>query len=445
LSQQSRHQLVGRLQRRQDDHDVQVDSCRSQGTAVLTPLVVQGPAQVPVGHRVVAPGIRDRKGTGTVQIGPDKQQLIGVKYGQAEVGNVSRTIRAAGKVVFDETRIEHVHTKVEGWIDKVFVNFTGKQVEKGQPLLTIYSPEMLASQQEFLLAAKAQDMMRDNTFEAALDQSKSLLNASRRRLQLWDLSDAQIDRILKTGEPIRNVTLYSPVTGYVVDRKAFPQIKVTPDTDLYTVVDLNRVWILADVFEYEAPSIQVGDAARVSLSYLPGKTLMARIDYIQPQVDPMTRTLKVRLNMENPGMFLKPDMYVDVEFRIDLPAKLTVPADAVLDAGERQTVFVDRGNGFFEPRQVQTGGREGDRIVILRGLKSGERVVTSGNFLIDSESQMKAAAAGLGGMAGHQHGAGATPPKESFPPAPTAGHEQHGAGKPPVTAQPPAMSEHKHD
>src|SRR5689334_11427487 len=257
---------------------------------------------------------------GTVQIGPDKQQLIGVKYGQAEVGTVSRTIRAAGKVVFDETRIEHVHTKVEGWVDKVFVNFTGKLVEKGQPLVTIYSPEMLASQQEFLLAAKAQDMMRDNTFEAALDQSKSLLNASRRRLQLWDLSDAQIDRILKTGEPIQNFTLYSPVTGYVMDRKAFPQIKVTPDTDLYTVVDLNRVWILADVFEYEAPSIQVGDAARVSLSYLPGKTLMARIDYIQPQVDPMTRTLKVRLNMENPGMFLKPDMYVDVEFRINLPA-----------------------------------------------------------------------------------------------------------------------------
>jgi RND family efflux transporter MFP subunit len=337
---------------------------------------------------------------GTVQITPEKQQLIGVKYEQVELGGGSRTIRAVGKVAIDETRIGHVHTKVEGWIDKVFVDFTGKLVKKGQPMLTIYSPDMLASQRELLLAAKAKTIMRDSALPSGFDQSESLLQATRRRLELWDLSEAQIDQVLRTGEPIKNITVYSPMTGYITDRKAFPQVKVMPDTDLYTIVDLSRVWIMADVFEYEAPNIHVGETARVSLQALPGKSFSARIDYLQPEVDPMTRTLKVRLNMDNPGVMLKPDMYADIEFRVNIPSKLTVPADAVLNAGERKTVFVDRGNGYFEPRQVKTGEREGDRIQILSGLSQGERIVTSGNFLIDSESQMKAAASGMGGMAG---------------------------------------------
>ena len=337
---------------------------------------------------------------GTVQITPEKQQLIGVKYGQAERNGGSRTIRAVGKVAFDETRIQHIHTKVEGWIDQVFVDYTGQLVSKGQALMTIYSPEMLASEQELLLAAKATETMRNNPLPSAFDQSVSLLHAARRRLELWDLSEAQINQILKTGQPVKNITLYSPIAGYVTDRKAFPQLKVMPDTDLYTIVDLSRVWIMADVFEYEAPNIHVGETARVSLQALPGRTFNARIDYLQPQVDAMTRTLKVRLNMDNPGLMLKPDMYADVEFRVNQSVQLTVPAEAVLDAGERKTVFVDRGNGFFEPRQVTTGERNGNRIQILSGLKGDERVVTSGNFLIDSESQMKAAAGGMGGMVG---------------------------------------------
>ena len=337
---------------------------------------------------------------GTVQITPEKQQLIGVKYEQVQVGGGSRTIRAVGKVAIDETRIGHVHTKLEGWIDKVFVDFTGEVVKKGQPLLTIYSPDMLASQRELLLAAKAKTIMRDSALPSGFDQSESLLQATRRRLELWDLSEAQIDQVLKTGEPIKNITLYSPMTGYITDRKAFPQLKVMPDTDLYTIVDLSHVWIMADVFEYEAPNIRLGQTARVSIQAIPGKVFNSRIDFLQPQVDPMTRTLKVRLNLDNPGVLLKPDMYADVEFQVNIPSKLTVPADAVLNSGDHKTVFIDRGNGYFEPRQVKTGEREGDRIQILSGLSGGERVVTSGNFLVDSESQMKAAASGMGGMAG---------------------------------------------
>ncbi len=357
-------------------------------------------AAAPSGAGPVPPGSLSAMPVGTVQITPEKQQLIGVTYGEADRRGGSRTIRAVGKVAFDETRIQQIHTKVEGWIDQVFVDYTGQLVRKGQPLMTIYSPEMLASQRELLLAAKARETMKDNPLPVAFDQSESLLRAARRRLELWDLSDAQIDQVLQTGQPIKNVTLYSPIAGYVTERKAFPQLKVTPDTGLYTIVDLSRVWIMADVFEYEAANIHIGETARVTLEAAPGRTFTARIDYEQPQVDPTTRTLKVRLDMANPGLILKPDMYADVEFRVNLPVQLTVPAEAVLDSGERKTVFVDRGNGFFEPRLVTTGERDGNRIQILSGLSGNERIVTSGNFLIDSESQLKAAAAGMGGMAG---------------------------------------------
>jgi membrane fusion protein, copper/silver efflux system len=340
---------------------------------------------------------------GTVRITAEKQQLIGVKYGRVESMRATRTIHGAGKVAIDETRIQHVNTKVEGWIDTVFADFTGKLVRKGDPLLTIYSPEMLATERELLLAAKAKDLMRHNPLPAAYDQSDALVEAARRRLELWDLSAAQIDQVLKTQEPIKNITLYSPATGYVTDRKAFPHLKVLPETDLYTIVDLSRVWIMADVFEYEAPNVRLDETARVSFQALPGRTFAAHVNYIQPGVDAVTRTLKVRLDIDNPDAALKPDMYADVEFQVSLAANLTVPVEAVLDSGERKTVFVDRSNGYFEPRQVTTGERAGDRIQILSGLREGERVVTSGNFLIDSESQMRAAAAGMESHDQHHH------------------------------------------
>jgi RND family efflux transporter MFP subunit len=332
---------------------------------------------------------------GTVQISPEKQQLIGVRYGEAEVRSGFRTIRGVGRVAIDETRIQRVHTKVDGWIDKVLVNFTGAFVKQGDPLLTIYSPDMLAAQRELLLATRAKTMMQNNPLPSAYAQSESLLQATRRRLELWDLSDAQINQVLQSGQPIKNTTLYSPATGYVTDRKAFPQLKVTSETELYTIVDLSHVWIVADVFEHEAQNVRVGEAASVSFQALPGRVFNARITYIQPDVDPTTRTLKARLDMDNPALLLKPDMYADVELRVNLPSTLTVPAEAVLDAGERKSVFIDRGNGFFEPRRVTTGERVGNRIEILSGLRGGERVVSSGNFLIDSESQMEAAGAGM--------------------------------------------------
>jgi len=340
---------------------------------------------------------------GAIKISTERQQLIGVKFATVELSGQARSIRSVGKVTFDETRVSHVHTRIDGWIEKVFVDFTGDFVKQGQPMLTIYSPEMLASQQELLLAARARDLMRNNPLASAAEHGNSLFEAARRRLELWQLKDDQIEQVLKTGQPIHSITLYAPASGFVTERKAFPNQKVTPDSDLYTITALSRIWIVADVFESDITSIKVGDATYVSFPNGNTPPLGAKVTYIQPQVDPMTRTLKVRLDAPNPGLRMKPDMYVNVEFGIAGAKELVVPAGAVLDTGDRQTVFVDLGNGYLEPRQVVVGERYGDRVAITRGLSAGERVVSSGTFLIDSESQLKAAAGGMGAPQ-HQHG-----------------------------------------
>jgi RND family efflux transporter MFP subunit len=333
---------------------------------------------------------------GTIKIPTERQQLIGVKFTTVELSAEARSVRSVGKVTYDETRVAHVHTRVDGWIEKVFVNFTGDFVKQGDPMLTIYSPEMLASQQELLLAARARDLMRDNPLASAARHGDSLFAAARRRLELWQLKDSQIDQVLETGQPIHSITVSAPASGFVTERKAFPNQKVTSDSDLYTITDLSRIWIVADVFESDITSIRVGSEAYVSFPNSDTPPLGARVTYIQPAVDPTTRTLKVRLDAPNRGFRMKPDMFVNVEFGIAGTKHLVVPADAVLDTGERQTVFVDLGNGYLEPRQVVVGARYGDHVAITRGLVAGERVVSSGTFLVDSESQLKAAAGAMG-------------------------------------------------
>ena len=329
---------------------------------------------------------------GTVRISPERQQLIGVRFAEVAAEGGGRTIRTVGKVAVDETRIAHVHPRFEGWIEQVRVDFTGQVVRRGQTMVTVYSPEMLASQQELLLARKARDLMSGNPLPSASTHGDSLFAAARQRLQLWGLSDQQIDHVLQTGEPIRSIALPAPASGFVMERNAFPNQKVTPDSDLYTIADLSRVWVVADVYEADIQSIEIGETATVQVPYTSGSSpLSAKVTYIQPAVDPATRTIKVRLELPNPGTRLKPDMFVNAEFSVAGAERLTVPADAVLDAGDRQTVFVDRGNGYLEPRQVHIGQRLGDRIAIASGLRAGERVVASGTFLVDSESQLRSA------------------------------------------------------
>ncbi len=332
---------------------------------------------------------RNPSDPGMLEVSPEKQQLMGVTYGTAAYESGGDSVRAAARVTFDETRIAKVQSKLEGWIDQVFVDFTGKLVKEGDPLLTVYSPEALATQQEYLLAVKARDSMHDNPLHDMLGGAENLVAAARKRLELWDISEAQIDQIAGTGKTIKYLTLASPISGFVMERNAFPKQRVAADTVLYTVADLSTVWVMADVFEYEASAVRMGQPATLTLSYLPGRVFRGRVSYIMPQVDPNTRTLKVRIEFSNPGFALKPDMYGEVELQGGGARRLVVPQSAVLQSGDRQTVFLDAGDGHFEPRVVKTGVQAGDRIEILSGLKEGDRIVVSGNFLLDSESRLR--------------------------------------------------------
>ena len=330
---------------------------------------------------------------GGIRISAERQQAIGVTFAPATYSDSARPLRTSGQVTYDETRTTHVHTRVEGWAEQVLVDFTGDVVKKGQTMLTLYSPDMLASQQELLLAARARDAMRANPDAAAAQQGESLFEASRRRLELWDLGADEIDRVLRTGQPIRNIVVRAPASGVVTARNVYPNQKITPDSDLYTIVDLSRVWIVADVPEANAAAIHTGQRATVSFASPGVAPLSATVAYIQPELDPVTRTLKVRLDVANPGQRLRPEMYVDVEFAVPGERRLTIPSDAILDTGEHQRVFVDVGDDILEPRDVTVGERLGDRVAILSGLAAGERVVASGTFLIDAETRLRAPAA----------------------------------------------------
>jgi Cu(I)/Ag(I) efflux system membrane fusion protein len=387
---------------------------------------------------------------GSVRISPERQQLIGVQYGQVGREALSRTIRTVGKVTYDETRVTRVQTKVAGWIDKVYVDFIGRLVKRGQPLFSLYSPELVSTQQEFLLASRARDQLGNSSVKEIAANAVSLYDSARERLRLWDISDEQIRELEQRGTPAKTMTLYSPITGFVITRNAFPGQRVTPEAELYTIADLRTVWVLADVYEYEVPMIKLSQPATMTLAYFPGRTYRGRVTYIYPQLDNMTRTLKVRLEFQNPKDELKPDMYANVDLRIDYGDQLAVPQEAVLDSGTEQIVFVARKDGYFEPRKVRLGQKVGTSFIVLGGLTAGEQVVTSANFLIDSESQLKSA---LGGMAGGHgaHGGGASSrgaveaPKAGGEQPRAADHTQHGTPpSSPPTQEMPGMDHSQH-
>jgi RND family efflux transporter MFP subunit len=332
---------------------------------------------------------------GTVKIAEGKQQLIGVQTATVQHERLFRTIRAVGQLTADETRLAHVHLKVSGWIDKVYVDYIGQLVKKGQPLFTLYSPDLVSTEQEYLIARRGKQYFSNSSFPEAAQGSESLLQSARERLRLWDISDDQIKKLDETGEITRTLTFYSPIDGFVLDRKAFPQTNVTPDMELYTVADLSTIWATAQIYEYEIPYVHVGQHAQMEMSYVTGRTYSGRLTYISPTLDPQTRTVQVRLEFANPKFELKPGMFSDVLLKIDYGSQIVVPPDAILDSGEKQTIFVALPNGYFEPREVKLGAKLEDKVIVLSGLKAGESIVTSGNFLIDSESRLKSA---MGGM-----------------------------------------------
>jgi RND family efflux transporter MFP subunit len=339
---------------------------------------------------------------GAVQISPARQQLMGVTTAVADYRPVEKTIRTVGQVAIDETRLANVHVKVNGWIQEVFVDYTWQPVKKGEPLFTIYSPDLLATEQEYLLALRARKALGTSSYMEVSSGSESLLEAARQRLALWDLTDAQIGQLEETGKAQHEITFYAPASGYVMERKAYPNQYVTPDTELYKLVDLNRVWVQADVYEFEMPAVSLGQEATMTTESLPGASWKGRLVFINPEVKTDTRTGTVRMEFPNPELKLKPGMFVNVELHKSFGRQLTVPVDAVIDSGTRQVVFVDLGKGAFAPREVKVGERTQDYLAILSGLRAGDHVVTRANFLIDSESNLRQSIEGMAGMPGMQ-------------------------------------------
>jgi len=334
---------------------------------------------------------------GTVVIAPDKQTLAGVRTTLVERKPLTRDIRTTAQIVADETRIAHVHVKVSGYIDQVQVDFVGQLVKKGQPLFTLYSPELVSTEEEYLIAKRGNATLGNAPFKEIAQGARSLFESTRQRLKLWDITDDQIKELDQTGKVSKELTFYSPITGFVTDRKAFPQTSVTPETELYTVSDLSTVWADVDVFEYEVPYVHLGQHVSLSMSYYPGKTYTGPITYIYPTVDPQTRTVKVRIQIANQDFALKPQMFADAQILVNYGTKVVVPQESVLDSGTAQQVFVVHPGGVFEPRKVTLGPAVDGSVAILSGLKAGETVVTAGNFLIDAESQLK------GAMSNMQH------------------------------------------
>ena len=328
---------------------------------------------------------------GTVTILPQKQVMAGVRTTLVIRKPMVRDIQTTAQIVADETKIAHIHVKVSGYIDQVYVNFVGQLVKKGQPLFTLYSPDLVSTQEEYLIAKRGNSALGAAPFQEIAEGSQSLLKSTRQRLKLWDISDDQIKQLDSTENVSKDLTFYSPITGFVTDRKVFPQTSVTPDTELYTVSDLSTVWADADIYEYEVPFVHIGQRVSLTLSYYPGKVYTGKISYIYPTVDPQTRTVKLRIQLPNRGFELKPQMFADAEVRVDYGVKIVIPSEAVLDAGTEQRVFVVHPGGVFEPRKVILGPVFDGNAVVLSGLKAGETVVVSGNFLIDSESNLKAA------------------------------------------------------
>ncbi|HLA27376.1 MAG TPA: efflux RND transporter periplasmic adaptor subunit [Syntrophales bacterium] len=342
--------------------------------------------------------------TPTVEIPTDKQQLIGVKTVKAAIMPLQKVIRTVGRIEYDEQKLATVNTKIEGWIEKLYVDYTGRYVKKGEPLAEVYSPELVATQKEFLntlrWASQGKEVKDERVSMLLTKDADVILEAARERLRLWDISEEQIKQIEQTGKPVRTLTIYSPVSGFVIQKMAIQGVRVMPGEKLFDVVDLSTVWIVSDIYEYELPLIKVGQMARIGLSYFPGKEFSSRVDYVYPSLAGDTRTAKARFTIPNPDGVLKPQMFTNVEIKINLGSRLAVPTAAVIDTGMRQIVYVDKGEGNFEPREVMPGLRSEDMVEIIHGLKAGEKVSSSANFLIDSEAQLKGVQAMPGG---HKH------------------------------------------
>jgi Cu(I)/Ag(I) efflux system membrane fusion protein/cobalt-zinc-cadmium efflux system membrane fusion protein len=356
------------------------------------PVIAEGPAAGSSSQSGAAQAADGQQPTlGAVYLSPRRRQEIGLTTALVQQENISEHLQAPGNVDIDEERLSYVQTRFPGWIKSVFANATWQYVRKGQPLFTVYSPDLVSTEQEYLLARQNQKSLATGGPGTAAQEGKWLLDAAKERLRQFDIPPAEIASLVKSGKVQREITMDSPASGYITQRNALPNAYVRPDTKLYTIADLSTVWVYANVFQSDVGELRPGDPAQVTVDAYPGRVFYGRIDQILPDVDPVTRTVRVRLVFRNPGIILKPGMYVNVDMTIPLGRQLVVPASGVLRTGTQNVAFVDQGGGNLQPRIVQLGRQVNQSWIVLKGLKAGERIVSSANFLLDSEAQLQSA------------------------------------------------------
>jgi len=367
------------------------------------PVVAAGPSAAKAAAPLALTQSGDGPALAPIRISPQRLQQIGVTTAVAQLGNVNDQLQVPGNVDVDEERLAYVQTRFPGWIQNVFANATWQYVRKGQRLFTIYSPDLVSTEQEYLLAKQNQKSfapamqpgsmpgMTAGAGSTAAQESGWLVQAAEERLRQFDVPPAEIDAFVQSGEVQREIAVVSPASGYITERNALPNAYVQPDRKLYTIAELSTVWVYANVFQTDVGRLKPGDPAEVRVDSYPGRAFRGRIDQVLPDVDPATRTARVRLVFGNPGLVLKPGVYVSVDIDIPLGRQLVIPASGVLQAGTREIAFIDRGQGNLEPRVIQTGAQIDDSVIVLSGLKPGDRIVSSANFLVDSEAQLQSA------------------------------------------------------
>jgi len=380
------------------------DHHTTEAAVEIDPVVAKGPT---ASEQTTARNVSQENSAPAltpVQLSPQRLQAIGVKTATVTMREMNDQLRLPGNVEINEQQVSYVQTRFPGWIQKVFANATYQYVRKGRPLFTIYSPDLVSTEQEYLLAKQNQKSFSQDMHGTAVKEGDWLVQAASDRMRQFGVPTNEITKLEQTGKVERDIEIESPVTGYITERNALPNQYVQSDTKLYTIADLSTAWVYANVPQSDVGRLKPGNRATVMVDAYPGRQFSGRIDQILPQVDPMTRTARVRLIFSNPGVALKPGMYVNVNIDVPLGRQLVIPSSGVLQSGTRQIAFVDHGEGSLEPREVEVGPRIDDHIVVLKGLRNGDRIVSSANFLVDSEAQLQAA---LGSFAPPPPGVGA--------------------------------------
>jgi Cu(I)/Ag(I) efflux system membrane fusion protein len=423
---------------------------KEQWQCPMHPSIVQDhPGECPIcGMKLVkveapgggssAPGAPSPEGLSDVTVDAARQQLIGLKVAHAELGPVGGAWRTNGRVAVDETRVHHVNVKFSGFMEHVHGDFVGRPVRKGEQLFSIYSPELLAAQQEYLLALDTRKRLAQAGGMGS--DGDALVAAARRKLELWDVPRSELDRIKRTGEATRTITFYSPATGVITKKDVVPGMRVNAGDMPFEIVDLSRVWVLADAYESDLHQVKVGMSATLTLKAFPNRTFRGRVAFIDPLLDPKTRTAKVRIDVPNPTGELRPEMFGEVVLQGKSRQGVRIPADAVIHSGTKSVVFVASGDGKFQPREVQLGDGDSEFVEVVAGLAMGDGVVTRANFLVDSESRLRASlgalssggastaapakASGDEGRGGGGGGTGSGAPPEAPAADPHAGHRR---------------------